>query len=91
MTDREVVPGCARVRTVLEKLPDVSGPGLVETGRYRDGLPEKKMQLVGISLLLILLSLGPGVTVTFLSIFNVPYICRKIRCDGKSGKFYKSF
>ena len=50
MTDREVVPGCARMRTkcaekmkcwsvgtdyVLEKLPDVSGPGLVEAGRYR--------------------------------------------------------
>ena len=45
MTDREVLSGCARVRTkcaekrkcwsvgtdyILEKLPDVSGPGLVE-------------------------------------------------------------
>ena len=50
MTDREVLPGCARVRTkcaektkcwsvgtnyILEKLPDVSGPGLVEAGRYK--------------------------------------------------------
>ena len=49
MTDPEVLPGCARVRTKcaektkcwsvgtdysLEKLPDVSGPGLVEAGRY---------------------------------------------------------
>jgi len=49
VTDREVLPGCARVRTkcaektkcwsvgtdyILEKLPDVSGPGLVEAGRY---------------------------------------------------------
>ena len=49
MTNREVLPGCARVRTkcaektkcwsvrtdyILEKLPDVSGLGLVEAGRY---------------------------------------------------------
>jgi len=48
VTDREVLSGCARVRTkcaektkfwsvgtdyILEKLPDVSGPGLVEAGR----------------------------------------------------------
>ena len=49
MTDREVLPGCARVRTkcaektvlVCEdtlcprKQPNVSGPGLGEAGRYR--------------------------------------------------------
>ena len=50
MTDWEIFPGCARVRTkcvekdlcrsvrvvyVLEKLPDVSGPGLIEAGHYR--------------------------------------------------------
>jgi len=52
MIDREVLLGCARVRTkcaekdwywsvradyVLEKLPDVSGSDLVEAGRYRHG------------------------------------------------------
>ena len=26
---------CSRKKSVLEKLPDVSGPGLVEAGRYR--------------------------------------------------------
>jgi len=51
VTDREVLPGCARVRTkcaektkcwsvgtdyILEKLPDVSGPLLVEAGCYID-------------------------------------------------------
>jgi hypothetical protein len=55
VTDWEVLPGCARLRTkiedkvrrkdlcgsvrtvyVLEKLPDVSGPGLVEVGHYND-------------------------------------------------------
>ena len=51
MTDQEVLPGCARVRTkcaerlvlvcegslCLRKLPDVSGPGLGEVGRYTRG------------------------------------------------------
>jgi hypothetical protein len=50
VTDREVLLGCARVRTkcakkdlcgsmravyILEKLSDVSGLGLIEAGRYR--------------------------------------------------------
>jgi len=49
VTDREVLLGCAQVRIkcaektkcwsvgtdyILEKLPDISGPGLVEAGRY---------------------------------------------------------
>ena len=64
---------CWSVRAVyvLGKLSDVSGPGLEEAGRYRmvskkfleflrDGLPEKKLQLVGTSILLILLSPKPG-------------------------------
>ena len=62
MTDREVVPGCARVRTkcaentkcwsvetdyVLEKLSDVSGPGLVEAGRYTSGYTRVRFKPTG--------------------------------------------
>ena len=32
---RKDLCGSMRAVYVLEKLPDVSGPGLVETGRYR--------------------------------------------------------
>ena len=37
VTDREVIPGCARVMTKCAEKTcvDVSGPGLGEAGRYR--------------------------------------------------------
>ena len=62
MTDRKVLPECARVRTKcvektkcwsvgtdysLEKLPDVSGPGLVEAGRYTSQLYDELVLLQG--------------------------------------------
>ena len=51
---------CAHPGTLPGRSPIAPGQARLTLEFLRDGLPEKKLQLVGMSIILILLSLGPG-------------------------------
>ena len=76
MRTREELPG---------RSPIAPGQARLTSELFADGLPEKKLQLIGMSILLILLSLGPGCYTTHSVSGAEKEFQRAIKTDARTG------